>query len=294
MRVLVTGASGFSGSFVASALVKQGHEVVGLQRRDTQFSISAQHSGVHMLRSDLAGVVSIRGPFEAIVHAAATSPAPGIDVDTMVQDNVNGTRSLIEAALNWQAKSFVLLSSVSVNGDINCAVLDETCPIVNPTIYGVTKHLAELMLADCSRKLPGLALRLPGVIGPGADRNWLSRMIKKLQAGERIAAFNLDQPFNNAAHVGDVAALVARVLSRSWTAFDSVVLGARGMLTIREVLQRLAHGLNVTATIETIPVEKSSFVISSNRAIERWGYEPMEIGCMLDRYVAEVRLAHAY
>ena len=98
------------------------------------------------------------------------------------------------------------------------------------------------MLKDTADRLPGLALRLPGVVGPGAHRNWLSSVAAKLVRGETIGAFHLDQPFNNAAHVADICR--AGVPCRR-AAIDRVRCGCARCpwrLTVREALTRLGRG----------------------------------------------------
>ncbi len=288
MRVLVTGVSGFSGTYVARMLCAAEHDVVGIYRRDTSFL--SQMDGARNftpLKADLRDAASFSGPFDAVVHIAATSPAPGISDAQIVADNLSGTTALVEAARGWSSRSFVFFSSLSLYGEVGAGLLDEGSPIVNPDVYGVTKKQCEDLLVASG--LACLALRLPGVLGPGAHRNWLSNMATKLKAGQPVKAFHLESPFNNAAHVEDIGHLVLRTIARDFTGFDAVVLGARGGIPVREVIARLAHGLGTAATIETGPAAKPSFTLSSARAITRWGYDPMEIGALVDRYAAEAR-----
>lgn len=290
MRVLVTGVSGFSGSYIARGLANAGHQVVGLHRRDTFFlGQLTDLDRVQLVRMEVADAGLLPGRFDAVVHAAATSPAPGITMAQIVRDNVASTAALIDAAERWSSRTFVFFSSLSLYGDVSEPVLDETCPIVNPDAYGATKHLGEVMLAERGARLPSLSLRLPGVLGPGAHRNWLSNAAAKLMAGQTIQAFNLDGPYNNAVHVADLAALILRALENSPPGADAVVLGARGSLPFYDVIERLAEQLGVQARVESIPPPKPPFVLSSERAIARWGYDPMEIGVMIDRYATDVK-----
>ena len=289
MRVLVTGASGFSGSFVARGLARAGCDVVGVHRRDTPFLAQlADEPLVRLVRVDLAGAAELVGPFDAVVHTAATSPAPGVTAARMVRDNVGALQALIAAAEAWRCRGFVFFSSLSLHGAIASGVVDETTPIVDPDVYGATKFLCEGLLAERSEALPSLSLRLPGVLGPGAHRNWLSGVAAQLQAGATISAFHLDAPFNNAAHIADIARLVQTALGRGWRGADAVVLGARGAISVGSAIGRLAAGLGVELRLVERSSAKPSFVLSSDRAIERWGYDPLEIGALIDRYAAEI------
>jgi UDP-glucose 4-epimerase len=248
----------------------------------------AEESGVVLIQTDLLHSEVLAGPFEAVVHAAATSPAPGISTRQLVEDNAIATVSLIRACERWKTRMFVFFSSISIYGDIVVPLVNESCPMVNPDAYGMTKRLSEMTLAEYASSLSGLALRLPGIIGPWAHRNWLSTTAAKLRAGEPIRAFNLDAPFNNAVHVVDLETFIGRVLDRGWKGFDAVVLGARGAIKVQGAIERLAEGLGVNPTIESVPTLKPSFSLSSERAMSRWGYDPMEIAAMLDKYASEI------
>lgn len=289
MRLLVTGVSGFIGNYVARFLAAADFEVVGCHRRETPLLVNlAQEKGIRLVRADLMDAALLPGPFDGIVHIAATSPGPGITVEQILHDNLFSMLALIEAARTWNSRAFILFSSLSLYGQITKPIVDENCPIVGSDAYGATKHLSELVLAEQAHQMPGLALRLPGVLGPRAHRNWLSIVATKLRNGEIIRAFHLDEPFNNAVHVADICGLLRATLRRGWQDFDAVVLGARGTITVREAIERLARGLDVPARIESIASAKPSFILSSERAIARWGYDPMDIGAMIDRYAAEV------
>jgi UDP-glucose 4-epimerase len=289
MTVLVTGASGFAGSSVAQALATAGHHVTALYRTPSRFSTTLQTvARVQLLRGQLRDAARWPGPFEAVVHAAATSPAPQITADRIVEDTALGTQCLLAAAERWRPHAFVLYSSLSVYGTITVPVVDETTAISEPDAYGASKRQCERWLAERAAELPGIALRLPGVVGPGAHRHWLSGVAERLTAGEPVRAFHLDAPFNNAVHVADLSQFVLRLVERRWAGYDAVVLGSRGALDVRSVIRRLAAGLGVTPRIEPTPPTRPSFIVSSERAKALWGYEPADLGRVLDRYAADV------
>ncbi len=289
MRVLVTGVSGFAGSFIAEHLAANGHDVTGLYRRGLGFAerLTGQ-DGLTLAQGDLTAPAGLSGPYEAVVHTAATSPAPGIDDAMVLRDGRDATRALLARMRTWNSRKLVFLSSLSLYGEINRPLVNETTPVVRPDAYGVSKAEAERMIADEAGWLPAVALRLPGVIGPGAHRNWLSGVAAKLCAGQPVRAFSLDAPFNNACHVSDLARLTQTFLTRDWTGYDAMVLGARGTISVRGAIETLAEGMGLPCRIEESPAAKPSFLLSSDHAIARWGYDPMEIGAMIMRYGGEI------
>jgi nucleoside-diphosphate-sugar epimerase len=287
MRVLVTGVGGCLGRFVAGDLTRRGFEVLAVYRHRAP----PPFEGVSpvLLRADLTEGDGLPDRYDAVVHAAATSPAGGVTADAVVRDNVEGTRRLIAHARGAGASAFELCSSVSTFGTVLDAVIDESTPVRDPDLYGMTKLLGEAMLAAASDRLAGLSVRIPALLGPGAQRNFVASSAARLLAGEPVTIFNPEGPFNNAAHSADLSALIATVLENGWRGYDMVVAAAAGQTTIRGVVERLRDRLGSRSEIRVNDAgNRASFTLSSARAIARYGYAPAEIGAMLDRFAAEV------
>jgi nucleoside-diphosphate-sugar epimerase len=288
-HVLVTGAGGFIGGHVARYLAEQGMTVTALYRRRPPAWGATTPTGLLLLQADIDdSAAALPSRIDAIFHAAATSPWAGVSADDMIRDNVLGTRQVLRYGLKAGAMRFIYASSLSIHGRITTAVVDENTAITNPDVYGLSKRLGELALADVAADLPGLALRLPGVIGPGAHRNFLATTLARLRGGEQVTASNPGAPFNNAVHIADLTAFIARLLhGDSWRGFDAMPLGAAGMTTIRGAVEGLAAACGSRSTISFTPAERPAFTIDSRQAAS-YGYQPMEIGPMLDRFAGTV------
>ena len=189
MRVLVTGASGFAGGYIAHKLASTGVHVFAVTRKGEiptcNFMDVEAAARLNVIKADLTTVTNLP-PVDFIVHSAATSIWPGITVDQMLSDNLSATQSVVDYALNTDAKGMVFFSSLSTLGDIASPIVSETTPCINPDAYGLTKLLGERLLSDVADRLPSLSIRLPAVVGPGSKRNWLSECMRKLQAGEPL------------------------------------------------------------------------------------------------------------
>jgi UDP-glucose 4-epimerase len=288
-HTLVTGVSGFVGSHLARQLARQGFPVTGLYRKELGLGADlAGADAVQLMRADLTDLTDLPAGCAAVVHAAASSAWTGITHDAVVRDNVVATRRLIELAECVGCRAFILLSSMSVYGQIDVAVVDERTRIVDPDVYGASKLIGERLLEERQARVPGLTLRLPGVVGRGARRNWLASTAERLRRGDPATLFNPDAAFNNALHVDDLAAVIARALGRGWRGYDTLVLGARGQLAVRVVVERLAAGMGVPPRLAVQSAAKQAFLLSSAKAIRDWGYDPLEIGALVDRFAGEV------
>ncbi|MBV9863521.1 MAG: NAD(P)-dependent oxidoreductase [Alphaproteobacteria bacterium] len=287
MRVLVTGAAGFLGGHVARDLARDGFDIIAMRRTAHRAAELWSAPRVEFVAADPArSTRELPSRIDAVLHFAASSPAPGITADALVRDNVALTQSLIGYARAAGAGLFVFASSLSYYGLIEAREVDETAPRRDPDLYGVTKYVGESLLRDCAAILPSLALRLPGVIGRGARRNFLSQTLRRLLAHEPVTAFNPDAPFNNAAYASDLSAFAGRLLRSRLAGFDAATLGARGMTTVAGAIERMRQRAGSRSVVEFRAADRNSFTVSSARAIARYGYDPMEIGDMLDRYVA--------
>jgi|JI10StandDraft_1071094.scaffolds.fasta_scaffold114704_2 UDP-glucose 4-epimerase len=286
MRVLVTGSGGFLGRALAAELAQRGFDVLAAYR--TTVPPAFAPPAPRLVALDLAELTALPEPVDAVVHAAATSAWTGISAEAMARDNVEATRRLIGAAKAAGSTKFFFCSSMSAFGDIKSGSVDEATPVVNPDVYGMTKLVGEAMLREAAPGgLAGLALRLPAVIGPGAKRNFLAVAAARLKAGEPVSIFNPDAPFNNAVHSADLAALIATMLERGWQGYDMLVLGAAGQMSIRGAVERLRAKLGPAVPVNVRTAGKGAFTLDSRRAIVAYGYRPMQIGPMLDRYAGE-------
>lgn len=198
MKVLLTGIGGFIGSHLAKAWRDAALDFVGVSRRKL-----SDNNEFEILYCDLANGMPYEKDVDIIVHTAAKSPSPGARIEEFVSSNIEGTRKLLEYAAKHGVSKFIYLSSVSVYGTVQVPIVDEKTPVTDPGIYGMTKLIGELLVKEAGLK-SSMALRLPGVLGPGASTPWLCRVLEKLKNNLPVEYFNPYSPFNNLLHVDDL------------------------------------------------------------------------------------------
>src|SRR5687768_5060456 len=136
MRIAVTGASGFIGTTVCTALAAAGHESMPLELR----------RGVN---------AKLLGAFDAVAHLAAIAHQRGTRQDDLWRVNVELAEQVGRAAAS-AGRHMVFMSSVKVHGEQTRVPLDESSPLRPADRYAESKTRAEERL----RAVPGLRLTI--------------------------------------------------------------------------------------------------------------------------------------
>lgn len=170
MKVLVTGACGFIGSHLYNRLLKDGHEVVGLD--DLSNGKSSNISGGKLILGNICNpqVLPYGDKFDWIFHLAAKADiVPSIEMPERYHDtNVNGTLQVLEFAKKTGCKKLVYAASSSCYGIPNVFPTSESAEIRPMYPYALTKWIGEQYVLHWSKvyKIPALSLRLFNVYGP--------------------------------------------------------------------------------------------------------------------------------
>ena len=171
--ILVTGASGFIGSFIVEEALNRGMDVWAAVRK----SSSRQWLGdprIHFIELDLGNTDRLREQlsahkFDYVVHAAGVTKT--LHQEDFFRVNTEGTRHLAQAVAQTQPQllRLVFLSSLSIFGAVreevpHTDILPSDTPRPN-TGYGRSKLQAEQAL-EAVEGLPWVMLRPTGVYGP--------------------------------------------------------------------------------------------------------------------------------
>jgi len=174
MKILITGASGFIGSFIVEEALNRGMETWAAVRGSSSRRYLSD-SRIHFLELDLSSEEKLEQQlsgvyFDYIVHAAGVTKC--LHQEDFLTVNYEGTKHLINALLNLQMpiKRFVYLSSLSVFGAIKekkpyLEINENDLPKPN-TAYGKSKLKAEQFLDSIGNNFPYVILRPTGVYGP--------------------------------------------------------------------------------------------------------------------------------
>ncbi len=177
-RVLITGADGFTGRYLAAALAAQGDEVHGLVRAQAASLTVPGCAALHVCELlDAAAVAELTAALapEWVAHLAAVAFVGHGQVEDFYRVNIAGTRNLLAglAALEAPPAAVLLASSANVYGNATEGVIDESTPLAPANDYAVSKLAMEYMAATWQDRLPITVVRPFNYTGVGQSEKFL-------------------------------------------------------------------------------------------------------------------------
>jgi nucleoside-diphosphate-sugar epimerase len=245
MRVLVTGADGFTGRHLLPVLAAEGHEVHALVQRVPEAPIfgATQIHAVDITRAeDLDTLVAAVRPHR-VVHLAAIAFVASNRIDDMYAVNVVGTRHLLEALARLEQRPTAVLLASSANIYGNAAgVLSESTPPAPANDYAVSKLAMEYVASLYAAKLPLVICRPFNYTGVGQSEAFLlPKIVGHARAhAARIELGNLDVS-RDFSDVRDVVAIYAALLNLPATADLTINVCSGKAYSLREVIELVTH-----------------------------------------------------
>jgi nucleoside-diphosphate-sugar epimerase len=172
--VFVTGASGFTGSYLCKGLKEQGYKVTALVRKNSDKE-HLESQGIQCVIGDLADPESLKGKLqgiEIVFHIAAMYRTEGVSKSMFFKVNLEGTRALLDQSIAAGVKRFVHCSTVGVQGEIANPPATEEAPYNPGDHYQDSKLEGEKLALSYFRdgKIDGVVVRPVGIYGPGDTR----------------------------------------------------------------------------------------------------------------------------
>ena len=177
MRVLVTGATGFTGGHLARHLVARGNQVWALIRSATPGPAREEltRAGVQLLEGDLRDKASLEracAGVDVVYHIAAIYRQAGLRDEEYRAVNASAVRDIVLAAAVGGVQRVVHCSTVGVHGDVEHPPANEDAPLKPGDIYQETKLEGEHAAREAGRTagIEVVIARPTGIYGPGDKR----------------------------------------------------------------------------------------------------------------------------
>jgi nucleoside-diphosphate-sugar epimerase len=186
MKIMLTGGTGFIGSYVLKFLLEEGFKVNALVRDSSKLS-SKNHSALKIFEGDLSNVNTVNNSLrgcDVVIHLAALVRTKADNPNEFFNTNFKGTENLLMAAKQNEVKKFVFTSSLSAHSIIPGSFVTEESlhkPEKYFSKYAETKGLAEELVVSYGKEgLPYIITypqRMFG-IGPLTDANGATKALQ--------------------------------------------------------------------------------------------------------------------
>lgn len=237
---LISGATGMIGSLLVDMLMRRNERlvpetrchVIAVSRNEKtareRFAFWFEKEEFQYLALDISKPLDTLPSADILIHAASTThPVQYVaePINTIFA-NIEGTRNMLEAAVNKPRNRFLLLSSVEIYGENRgdtdyfdegyCGYID--CNTLRAG-YPEAKRVSEALCQAYAREkgTDTVILRLPRTYGPTmrmSDSKAVAQFIKKALAGEDIVLKSPGEQLYSYAFVGDAVLGILYVLTR--------------------------------------------------------------------------------
>lgn len=234
MKILVTGAAGFIGSFLCESLLERGDAVVGLDNLNDYYDVNLKyarldglkkHDNFQFVKADIADKEAVdkifaKEKFDIVVNLAAQA---GVrysitNPEAYISSNIIGFFNILEACRHNPVKHLVYASSSSVYGTNKKVPYSVSDKVDNPvSLYAATKKSNELMAHAYSKLygIPCTGLRFFTVYGPlGRPDMAYFKFTDKLVRGEKIQIFNNGDMKRDFTYIDDIVTGIVNVMGK--------------------------------------------------------------------------------
>lgn len=294
--VLVTGATGMVGRRVVQAFVSSGFRVrilAATKRERYPFPLE-----VEVRIGDVAEPAVARSAVEGvnvIVHMAALLHAVSgaiPDQEAYRRTNLEGTRAIVDAALEANVRRFVFFSTIAVYGHGHGELWDETFPARPDTPYAITKAEAERVVLDARRsdgEPLSVVLRIAAVFGGNLKGNYL-RLVKALASGRFVP---VGPGRNRRALINDRDVAEAALLAATHPAAAGRVYNVSDgtEYALADVIDAICHALGRRPPRLHVPLTPVRWTVGLVEALARLASARPPISrATLEKYTEDVRV----
>jgi dihydroflavonol-4-reductase len=229
MKTFITGATGFIGTHLLKRLSQTGHQLYCLARK----SSNTQHikeAGATIVPGDVTNKNSVLEGMkgcDSVINLANiyTFWEPNNRIYTEV--NVEGTRNVMESALEDHISKVVHVSTSLVYGKPKESPFNEETPVgpVRYSEYARTKYQGDLIAWKLfkEKSLPLVVIYPCMVIGPGNPK-FGGQLVRDL-VERRVKARATDNHINSVVHVRDVAEVIVKALEKEGNIGQKYLVG---------------------------------------------------------------------
>ena len=282
MKVLVTGANGFTGQHLVKTLVNKGFEVIATSRNESKLT---SYSNLTYYNCELTDVRNVENLFDltrpdAVIHTAAMSKPDecAANPELCKANNIQATQYLLSAATKVGTNHFVYLSTDFIFGEGGPHAEEDAPAPLN--LYGASKLEAEALVNAASLKTTIIRpVFMYGPVWENLRPSFIQWVAGKLQNGEPIKVVT-DQA-RTPTYIGDLCWGIRKIINDKVS--GTFHLAGKEIVSPYDMAVAVAKHLNlplgliepVTASTFPEPVKRAGRSgLKIDKAVSMLGYVP--------------------
>ncbi|WP_336966854.1 NAD-dependent epimerase/dehydratase family protein [Sphingobium aquiterrae] len=233
-RILITGATGFVGSYLYKLLQQDGHELFGTTKSKPSGNIA--YCNIEDL-DGVAALVSTVCP-DMIVHCAAISSVTSSSNYEYYLSNTVGTENIVKTAASIKRNTrFIFISTAGVYGNQDTDCLSENlCP--KPVHhYGMSKFCCERVIINYKDDIDYTIVRPFNIIGEGQSTDFIvSKLAQAFSARKpvlRLGNIDVDRDYIDIAEAG---AIIRHIMFSQEAIGETYNLCSGNPISLKELL----------------------------------------------------------
>lgn len=233
MKILITGTAGFIGSHLAKKLIKQGHEVIGIDNINDYYDVTIKEDRLKSIGTKNFTFYKINLEDEFEMNKIFEDEMPQVVINLAAQagvryslenprayidSNIVGFTNILECSRHHKVEHLIYASSSSVYGANTSKPFSTSDNIDHPlSLYAATKKSNELMAHTYSHlyNLSTTGLRFFTVYGPwGRPDMALFKFTKAIVNDEEIDVYNHGNMMRDFTYVDDIVEAISRLVKK--------------------------------------------------------------------------------
>ncbi|HWN43661.1 MAG TPA: NAD-dependent epimerase/dehydratase family protein [Thermoanaerobaculia bacterium] len=256
MKVLVTGGNGFTGKALVRRLIEMGHQVVALDYKEGLKTQEIREWGAEVILGSVTDMDVVRRSVEGaevVHHVAAAFREMDVPERHYYEVNVEGTRNVLQAALDAGVRKVIYCSTCGVHGNVDHPPAGEDAPIRPADYYQRTKWEAEPVAREFfERGLRTTILRPAAIYGPGDPERFY--LIFKRVAGGSFPMFGNGRTLYHPLYIDNLIDAFILAMEDGRGDGEAYLIADEQYIEIEDLVRRVGKALGVDVRIPHYPV----------------------------------------
>ncbi len=255
MRILVTGATGFTGAHLVERLLERGHEIVALDNQETPAADTFRARGVDVHIGSVADaelVDRLTKGCARVYHLAAAFRKVNLPKSAYWDVNVNGTRYVCEAVKKHGVERLLYCSTCGVHGNCDEPPVAEDAPIQPEDYYQYTKWEGERVCHEYLEQGLWVSIVRPAAIyGPGDPARFA--MLYRRAAKGRFLMLGDGHTHYHPLYVTNLIDALESAIETDAARGQAYLIADENSVPIKALVQEIGKALNVEVKFTHLP-----------------------------------------